>query len=259
MSSELQTRSVAEVASAVRGGLLDEMSQAYGLSREMLHETLKRTIFPSGTATNEQLAAFCAVAHHYDLNPFLREISAFPAKGGGVVPIVSVDGWYKIINRHPQFDGLRVEEQRDASGNLVAFTCTIWRKDRAHETTVTEYLAECRRDTEPWRKQPTRFLRHRAIGQCARVAFGFGGIFDEHEGAIVAQRAQAPEAIEVLSREIAGAAGREALPPMSETAPGTPASVAPQAVAATPPEHVAVGVTPPEGASEPPRGLSLEW
>ena len=55
------------------------------------------------------------------------------------------------------------------------------RKDRSHPTIVTEYLAECKMTTEPWKKYPKRMLRHKAFIQCARMAFGFSGIYDEDE------------------------------------------------------------------------------
>jgi RecT family len=47
--------------------------------------------------------------------------------------------------------------------------------------TVTEYLAECWRDSEPWIRWPRRMLRHKALIQCARYAFGFSGIIDQDE------------------------------------------------------------------------------
>ena len=57
----------------------------------------------------------------------------------------------------------------------------MFRKDRAHPITVTEYMAECRRDTDTWRKWPARMLRHKAAIQAARYAFGFSGIYEEDE------------------------------------------------------------------------------
>ncbi len=63
----------------------------------------------------------------------------------------------------------------------IACTCTMYRKDRAHKIEVTEYYRECRRDTGPWTTHPARMLRHKAMIQCARVAFGFVGIYDEDE------------------------------------------------------------------------------
>jgi hypothetical protein len=47
---------------------------------------------------------------------------------------------------------------------------------------VREYLKECYRDVGPWNSHPRRMLRHKAFIQCARMAFGFGGIYDPDEG-----------------------------------------------------------------------------
>jgi len=42
-------------------------------------------------------------------------------------------------------------------------------------------MAECRRGTGPWQSHPKRMLRHKAMIQCARLAFGYGGIYDQDE------------------------------------------------------------------------------
>lgn len=142
--------------------------------------TLKATVVP-GNITNEQFTAFLMVANEYGLNPLLKEIYAFPSQRGGIQPIVSIDGWIKIINRHEQFDGLEFVDTTNEKGELVAVTAKIYRKDRRHPVVVTEYMAECRGNTDPWRKFPARMLRHKATIQCARYAFGFSGIVDEDE------------------------------------------------------------------------------
>jgi hypothetical protein len=46
---------------------------------------------------------------------------------------------------------------------------------------ITEFFSECNRNSEPWKVNPRRMLRHKALIQCARVAFGFSGITDEEE------------------------------------------------------------------------------
>lgn len=143
-----------------------------------LLDTLKATVFKG--ATNEELMALTVVANTYKLNPLTKELYAFPAKGGGIVPVVSIDGWLRIINDHPQMDGLETSYELDETGQPLSCTATIWRKDRSRPVVVTEVLSECRRNTDPW-KMPFRMLRHKAIIQCARVAFGFSGIMDEDE------------------------------------------------------------------------------
>lgn len=150
---------------------------------EELVQTLKATAFRSN-ATDAQFNVLMIVANQYGLNPFTKEIYAFPDKNNGITPVVGVDGWARIINSHPQFDGM------EFTSDAESCTCKIYRKDRNHPTIVTEYLEECKRPTQPWSSHPRRMLRHKAMIQAARLAFGFGGIYDEDE----AERIEAAEA-----------------------------------------------------------------
>ena len=144
-----------------------------------LMATLKATVFKN--ATDDELLALVVVANEYRLNPLTKEIYAFPAKGGGIVPVVSIDGWVSMVNDHPAMDGMEFEEHHD-EGKLAAITCKLWRKDRSRPISVTEHLSECKRPTDPW-KMEHRMLRHKALMQCARYAFGFSGVTDEDEAA----------------------------------------------------------------------------
>jgi phage recombination protein Bet len=140
-----------------------------------LIETLKATAF-KGQVSDAQMTALMVVANHYGLNPWTKEIYAFPDKNNGIVPVVGVDGWSRIINNHAQFDGMDFEQDAESC------TCIIFRKDRSHPIRVTEYMAECRRaGVGPWASHPRRMLRHKAMIQCARLAFGYGGIYDQDE------------------------------------------------------------------------------
>jgi phage recombination protein Bet len=141
--------------------------------------TLRGTVC-RGNITREEFAAFLLVAKEYRLNPLTREIFAFQAKGGGIQTVVSVDGWSRILNEQPAMDGLDFEDHLE-DGKLTAITCRIYRKDRSVPTVVTEYMSECRRPVEVWNKWPARMLRHKALIQCARYAFGFSGLVDQDE------------------------------------------------------------------------------
>lgn len=141
-----------------------------------LAQILKATAFKSQTpATDDQMTALLVVAQQYGLNPFTKEIYAFPDSRNGIVPVVGVDGWSRIINSNAQFDGMDFEQDAESC------TCIIYRKDRSHPIRVTEFMAECRRDVAPWKSHPRRMLRHKAMIQCARLAFGYTGIFDDDE------------------------------------------------------------------------------
>ena len=160
--------------------VMSESLNMKGVDASSLYFTLKNTVFKD--ANDDQLAALMIVANQYGLNPFTKEIYAFPSKGGAITPVVSVDGWARIINDNPNCDGIQFEQDD------VSATCKIYRKDRTHPTIVTEYLAECQGEIKdkygnlkPWGKYPKRMLRHKALIQCARIAFGFSGIYDEDE------------------------------------------------------------------------------
>jgi phage recombination protein Bet len=137
--------------------------------------TLKATAF-KGQVSDAQMAALLIVAQQYGLNPWTKEIYAFPDRNNGIVPVVGVDGWSRIINSHPQFDGMQFQQDDESC------TCTIFRKDRKHPVSVTEFMSECKRDgVGPWKSHPKRMLRHKATIQCARLAFGFVGIYEQDE------------------------------------------------------------------------------
>jgi phage recombination protein Bet len=171
-------------ASTFTSSLAAKLAERFGIdfNPEML-DVLRQTAF-KGQVTDAQMGALMVVASQYGLNPWTKEIYAFPDKGGGIVPVVGVDGWSRIINERPEFDGCKFVMAPDGS----ECTAIIFRKDRVHPTEVTEYLAECKRGTDPWKSHPRRMLRHKALIQCARVAFGYTGIYDQDEAERIIER-----------------------------------------------------------------------
>lgn len=166
-------------AAKARPSALEALSARLNVSPGALTTTLKNTVFKG--ASNDEFVALVIVSNAYGLNPLLKEIFAFPAKGGGIIPVVSVDGWIRIINEHPQFDGIEFNDIVDEGGNLYAIESVIYRCDRTRPIKVTEYMDECKGAGPAWQKTPKRMLRHRALIQGARVAFGFSGIYTEDE------------------------------------------------------------------------------
>jgi len=179
--------------------LVQKVAGRFGVDPGKMLDALKATAFKQsggGSISNEQMMALLIVADHHGLNPFTREIFAFPDKGG-IVPVVSVDGWSRILNDHAQMDGVEfidAETMTKHGGKEVPewIECVIYRKDRSKPTRVRERFAEVSRDTQPWKSHPARMLRHKALIQCARVAFGFSGIYDEDEAQRIVQPEQPP-------------------------------------------------------------------
>jgi phage recombination protein Bet len=165
-------------------------------SKELM-DTLKATAFKvkNGVVSDAQMTALMIVAQQYGLNPWVKEIYAFPDQQNGIVPVVGVDGWIRIINQHPQFNGVEFkyadEFETPKGGKLcpIYIDCIIYRKDREKPVVVREYLDEVYREAQyksPWQTHTKRFLRHKALIQCARVAFGFSGIYEQDEAENIA-------------------------------------------------------------------------
>ena len=189
-------------AEPTRRSVLMDVANRYGMEPGAFEQTLRNTVVPN-SCTKEQFAAFLVVAREHDLNPLTKEIYAFPAKGGGITPIVGVDGWIKLANRQPEFDGIEFEDHFGPDGKLISVTSIVHRKDRSRPTRITEYMNECVRQTDPWKTSPARMLRHKALIQGVRVAFGFAGIMDEDDAYVASMRDVTPMAPRPTRAQIA--------------------------------------------------------
>lgn len=174
-----------EVIPFQKSGLLEQMAARYGLAPDIYERTVAAVAMPQKSGkpdcTREELISCLVVANEHNLNPLTKEIYFMRTRAGMIQPIVSVDGWVKKLNEHPQFDGLEFEDDFDDKGNIRSVTCIIHRKDRSKPIRITEYLDECQQDSGPWKKTKKRMLRHRALTQGARYAVGFAGVMDRDE------------------------------------------------------------------------------
>lgn len=179
--------------------LVTKFAGKYSVDPNKLLSTLKQTAFKlkTGEVSNEQMMALLVVADQYGLNPFTKEIYAFPDKNGAIVPVVGIDGWIRIANNHPEFNGMEfLESGNSIKADADAKLCPDWmevkifRKDRDHPVVVREYLDETYRPpyqdgnykkSGPWQSHTKRMHRHKTMIQGFRIAFGFSGIYDEDE------------------------------------------------------------------------------
>jgi phage recombination protein Bet len=185
---------LAEVNTQTKTSALATMAGRLSVDPNKLLDTLKATCFKGASA--EEMLVLVAVSNRYGLDPLTKQIYAFPSKGG-ITPVVSVDGWLHILNSQPQFDGIEFLFEDGPDGKPASVTAVVYRKDRTRPTKVTEYFAECYRPTEPWKQFPRRMLRHKAVKEAVRVAFGISGITDEDEARDIAKNAAAFEKVRV--------------------------------------------------------------
>ena len=143
--------------------------------------------------TQADLERLLMLSERLGLDPLNNEIYATEVtpedgKKARIVFVVGVDGWSKIINSHPQFDGMKFVESAPASDELPHyFECTIFRKDRKVATSVREYMYEAHTNQGAWLTHPRRMLRHKAMVQCARICFGLSGIYEPDEAQRISQ------------------------------------------------------------------------
>lgn len=109
----------------------------------------------------------------YELDPFTDEIAINQYDDGQWQAFITIDGWSKLINRHPAFSGISFTESNELIGGVPTWMrCAIYRSDRVVPIEVKEYLCEIQTEHSVWKDMPRRMLRHRVIAQCARLAFG---------------------------------------------------------------------------------------
>jgi phage recombination protein Bet len=113
------------------------------------------------------------IARQYRLDPTQAEVIFVRYEKNDWQALISVDGWMTFINRHPAFIGITFSQSSDEASHLDAWIeCTIHRSDRAIPISIREYLSEVQGESEIWKQMPRRMLRHKALIQCARLAFG---------------------------------------------------------------------------------------
>jgi phage recombination protein Bet len=168
--------------------VVDRSVQRSGLS----YDSFVRLIIQSALSrlsiwSQADLDRLLLLAERLGLDPlsneiYATELSSEPGKKPRIFFVVGVDGWSKIINAHPQFDGIRFVESAPGGDELPQyFECTIFRKDRKVATSVREYMHEAHTNQGAWLTHPRRMLRHKAMVQCARVCFGLSGIYEPDE------------------------------------------------------------------------------
>jgi RecT family len=157
----------------------------FSMEADALLTVLAATVFPKhkdgSPPTKAELTAFLAICYETGMNPFTREIFAYVAKSGNIETIISVDGWLRKLNEHPKYQGMEITEVNDEkTGKPISITAIAYRSDREKHTPITEYYAECYRDTEPWKTMPHRMMRNKVIRQVVRFTFGFAAaVVDE--------------------------------------------------------------------------------
>ena len=162
-----KTRSVKQISPVAKA--LKCAAQAIGMTPASL-----TTWFSQYPQLSEVSQETCLrLIAEYRLNPRADEIDLVQFEKGRWQVFITVNGWAKLINAHPAFCGIEFSEASELhQGVPIWMGCTIYRTDRIKPIVIREYFTEMKTEHAAWQQMPRRMLRHRAMQQCARLAFG---------------------------------------------------------------------------------------
>ena len=159
---------------------------------------LRNTVAPG--LSDSEFRLFAEMCRATGLNPALKEIWAIKA-GGRLQLMTGINGFLKIANSHPQFDGMEVENTFEGT-QLVSCTVKVHRKDRKFPAIATAYMAEYAKPTPIWKQMPSVMLAKCAKSLAIREAFiqELGGLYtaEEMPASFAAPRPEAPQGMETV-------------------------------------------------------------
>jgi hypothetical protein len=120
----------------------------------------------------QTLLALLRIAREHNLDPLKDEVALALYDDSCWQAYITVEGYCKILNRHPAFNGIVFSQSEEDSNEIpIWMECSIYRKDRILPIVVREYFEEVKGEQAIWKRMPRRMLRHRVMQQCARLAF----------------------------------------------------------------------------------------
>ena len=159
-------------------------------------QTIKDTVAVG--ANNSELNMFLSIAAKYELDPFLREIW-FANMGTRNAIITGRDGYLKIANRNPNFNGMvsdvvcsndRFIKEGDTvkhaynvkdRGQIVGAYAVVYRKDRDHPAYFFASFREYNKGVNVWRQYPSAMIIKVAEAMALKRAFSISGLVTEEE------------------------------------------------------------------------------
>jgi phage recombination protein Bet len=142
---------------------------------QQLLDTIKETVCRG--ATPAQFRMFIEVCKSTGLNPFLKEIWYVPSVG----VMAARDGYLRIANQHPQFDGMETRVERDEKNIPIKAVCTVWRKDRGHPVIAEAYYNEYKKGGNVWQTYPSAMIAKVAEVLALKRSFAINGVVTEEE------------------------------------------------------------------------------
>jgi phage recombination protein Bet len=144
---------------------------------------LRNSVAPG--LTEPEFKLFAEMVKATGLNPVTKEIWAIKA-GGRLQLMTGINGFLRIANQHPAFDGMEVIFEWDQKGDrktLLSATAKVYRKDRRFPSVATAYWEEYSKPSPVWKAMPSIMLAKCAKSLALREAFvqELGGLYTQEE------------------------------------------------------------------------------
>lgn len=163
---------MSELAKVEGRSLVKDLAANAGLEPANFYAAVKRQSGCNG-ATDEDFAALLMTAQAYDLNPVMRELWLLDTGRGRIRAVISHDGYFKIMVRHPDYLNhtyITGEDSFGVYGEVSIFTKAATAAGLPPYT-HREYLKEVQKRSGPWQTHTMRMLRGRTISQGVRHRF----------------------------------------------------------------------------------------
>lgn len=134
----------------------------------------------------DELIQYAALCKNAGLDPATSEVSPLVQRDR-ISLIIGVDGWTRIANRDPNFDGIEYkfseETVKAGSHEVPKYIDTfVYFKNRSHASFWRTPYDEAFRSTSPvWSSMPLQMLQNRATTNAIKRAFGLAGIVDNED------------------------------------------------------------------------------
>ena len=175
-----------------------ETNQALAKKLEQKKQTIKNTV--AKKATDDELDMFMHLAKEYNLDPFQGEIYFWKFGKKDPTIMTSRDGYLKIANQHPSFDGMDsgviypgddfkktadgVEHSLDISNmgkQPIGAYAVVYRSDREVPTRVVIPFQDYNKDNKVWNNYPSAMIQKCAESMALKRAFSVSGLVSKEE------------------------------------------------------------------------------
>ncbi len=171
-------------ATQQRQGIVDNAAAIMGCQPAKLLDLLRNVWHTSKgqpDLTPQEMFVGISLVARYGLDPIAREVYVTRSKKG-LMTIVGIDGWIKILCRTPHYDGHEVEIHEDANGKVDWVETRIHSKDRTYPATYKAFMSEyIKMGGFVAQQMPSHMLRLFSLRHAARQFVPLAGVTTEEE------------------------------------------------------------------------------